>query len=84
MSVGSPLLPLVRGLPTGVGTGRCHRSVDGLGQVRDVLTVAEPDDEPPMCVTIEEAIAAGSKSHDKTGPMGRSDPRRTRLAGAAG
>jgi len=52
--------------------------------VRDVLTVAEPDDEPPMYGTIEEAIAAGSKSHDKTGPMGRSDPRRTRLAGAAG
>ena len=69
MSVGSPLLPLVRGLPTGVGTGRCHRRVDGVGQVRDVLTVAEPDDEPPMYVTIEEAIAAGSKSHDKTGPM---------------
>ena len=33
------------------------------------LIVAEPDDEPPMYVTIEEAIAAGTKSHDKTGSM---------------
>ena len=40
---------------------------DDVGQVRDVLTVAEPDDEPPMYVTIEEAIAAASKSRDETG-----------------
>ena len=42
---------------------------DDVGQVRDVLTVAEPDDEPPMYVTIEEAIAAASKSRDETGPV---------------
>ncbi len=40
---------------------------DDVGQVRDVLTVAEPDDEPPMYVTIEEAIAAASTSRDGTG-----------------
>jgi MFS superfamily sulfate permease-like transporter len=47
---------------------------DDVGQVRDVLTVAEPDDEPPMYVTIEEAIAAASTSRDETG---RVVPRRS-------
>ncbi len=37
---------------------------DDVGQVRDVLAVAEPDDEPPMYVTIEEAIAATSEPRD--------------------
>lgn len=38
-----------------------------VGQVRDVLAVAEPDGEPPIFVTIEEAIAAASRPRDANG-----------------
>jgi hypothetical protein len=31
--------------------------------------VAEPDDEAPMYVTIEEAIAAASTSREESGPV---------------
>jgi hypothetical protein len=31
--------------------------------------VAEPDDEAPMYVTIEEAIASATTSRDETGPV---------------
>ena len=40
---------------------------DDIGQVRDVLTVAEPDGEPPMYVTIEDAIAAATGPRDEAG-----------------
>ena len=43
--------------------GTIQSGLPDLG-IRDVLAVAEPDDEPPMYVTIEEAIAATSEPRD--------------------
>ena len=57
---------------------------DNVGQVRDILEVAEPEDEPPIFVTIDDAIAAASQSRTRRDRWCRSDPRRTRLEVAAG
>ena len=37
---------------------------DNVGQVRDILEVAEPRDEPPIFVTIDDAIASAAESRE--------------------